>query len=149
MPYTIPTIADFRARFPEFATTADPAITAAILNASDFVDQSWSENDYQPAILYLAAHLVVLQRDAAQAASDTGGVNVGDDTVYVSSVSMEGRSISYSQRSGSAASTRKSTTVITGATEFLRQTFYGRMYEKLMRRNIIAVEVVGGYLMGT
>ena len=60
MPYTAPTVTDFQTRFPEFEDTDEAVITAALEDASRFVDENWDEADYQTAIMLLAAHYVQL-----------------------------------------------------------------------------------------
>lgn len=60
MPYTKPTVDQFRVKFPTFSGVRNPTVQAAIDEASASVDQSWIEADYQPAILYLAAHIMTL-----------------------------------------------------------------------------------------
>ena len=50
MPYSVPTAASLKTRFPIFATVADATVTACITDASRFVDTSWLEDDYQQKI---------------------------------------------------------------------------------------------------
>lgn len=59
MPYDIPTASDLKARYPEFDSVSDSIVTELISEASRFVDSSWFEADYQPAIMALAAHLLI------------------------------------------------------------------------------------------
>lgn len=59
MPYTAPTAAQIKARYPAFADVDDALIDAVIVDASRNVDETWCEADYQPAIMALTAHMLV------------------------------------------------------------------------------------------
>jgi len=59
MPYIVPTATELKARYPEFESLDDGIVDDLISEASRFVDTGWSEPDYQPAIMALAAHLLV------------------------------------------------------------------------------------------
>lgn len=62
MSFTAPTRADFVGRFPRFnATKYDVAIDALLVEAIALIDDSWSEDDRTPAILYLTAHKLVME----------------------------------------------------------------------------------------
>lgn len=84
MAYTIPTAADFKARFTRFAAVADATIDIYITEAANKVDDSWLEQDYATAILYLAAHLYVQE-------SGTGADRPG----VITSESFGPMSVSY------------------------------------------------------
>lgn len=73
MPYTLPTATELKTRYPKFAAVADATVTAVILDASRSVDQSWFEEDYQPAIMALAAHMLVLEGLGADVAAQLQG----------------------------------------------------------------------------
>ncbi|TQI72913.1 uncharacterized protein DUF4054 [Bosea sp. AK1] len=131
MPYTLPTAADFRAKFPAFAAVGDPTVTLAIQEASSSVDESWIEADYQPAILYLAAHILVVDGaitdglglgavGGAIAAGVLSEAKVGDVTAKLASGGNSG---------GSSASGYGSTA-------------FGSRYLQLLRRNQPAVALV-------
>lgn len=62
MPYETPTPAQFRTRFPEFASESDDRINMFISDAMRMVDTSWFEGDYQIAILLLAGHYLATSR---------------------------------------------------------------------------------------
>jgi PHD/YefM family antitoxin component YafN of YafNO toxin-antitoxin module len=147
MPYALPTVNEFRARLPEFADTENGDITAGILAASDFIDDSWIEADYKPALIYLAAHLMSMQAMAIAAGggSSGGSVNAGDGDVYVSNVNVEGRSISWGVKAGARSTTNSSSgaSIVSAGSEFWKRTFYGQLFEKLLRRNVIPVLVIG------
>jgi hypothetical protein len=61
MPYEKPTVAQFKEQIQDLSGVWYPTIIVAIDEASLSVDQSWNEADYQPAILNLAAHIMVLE----------------------------------------------------------------------------------------
>lgn len=56
MAYTAPTPADLRRRYPAFVGVSDDDIQYWLTDAELFVDQSWMEADYAPAIIAVAAH---------------------------------------------------------------------------------------------
>lgn len=67
MAYTVPTVQDFKDRFPEIAAT-DPQIQAVLNEGAGAVDTSYIEAEYAPAILYYAAHLLILGQDIGSGA---------------------------------------------------------------------------------
>ena len=73
MPYELPTSDMFTTRFPIFADADSDLIDMLILEASGSVDQSWREEDYQPAIMYLAAHLYATDNSAEGSSVNYGG----------------------------------------------------------------------------
>lgn len=56
MPYTTPTAADLKLRYPAFAAVDDAVVDYWLEDALLTVKTSWIEDDYQPAIMALAAH---------------------------------------------------------------------------------------------
>lgn len=61
MPYTTPTATQLKQRYPKFAAVLDATVDAVIADAMRSVDNTWVEGDYQPAIMALAAHMMVLE----------------------------------------------------------------------------------------
>lgn len=59
MPYTVPTAAELKERYPAFAAVYDAIVNFAIVDAARNVDEGWLESDYQAAIMALAAHILV------------------------------------------------------------------------------------------
>lgn len=90
MAHTPPTLAQFRALFPEFADVADASVQFALDEATRFVTTQWIERDYQPAIMFLAAHFLFLAKLGAD--EITGGI--GEDGTSSELVERL-RSISY------------------------------------------------------
>lgn len=119
MPYTTPTADELQARHTKFASVADATIDAYITEANRTVDETWLEDDYQPAIMYLAAHLMVME-GVLGGKVDTAGLitsrKLGDASVTYGKAMADNLNISDY-----------------GATA------YGRRYQDLLRRNHPAV----------
>lgn len=129
MPYTLPTSDQFFARFPIFADADADAITAMITEASGLVDTTWEENDYQPAILYLTAHMYATDNSLE---GDT--VEIGDvGSNVVASESFGGMSVSY--RQGSSASS-------IGQSDMYGTTVFGRRFLAMAVRNKPAIVAI-------
>ena len=127
MPYTKPTYDQFIARFPIFGDT-DPGVVAALIDeATNTIDTDWVESDYQPAIMYLAAHLI-----ATDNSGEDEEVEVGAEAGAIASESFGPMSISYdnssSDTSGASSSQYGSTT-------------YGRRFYAILVRNRPAIVV--------
>lgn len=117
MPYTLPTAEQFLERFPEFAEVDEDKITALLALANRQVDESWFEEDYQEAIMQLAAHQI-----SAGLIAEEG---VGEDTLK--SLSIGPISLSYGD-------TVKLSDLTTSA--------YGQAFLVLRRQNIPAIAIV-------
>lgn len=130
MPYTTPTLEQFRTKFPTFAGVADATITAAIDEASASVDESWIEADYQPAILYLAAHILTLDGALYSDLGSIGGV-IGAGLVSEAKVGDAQVKLSGGASGGSGAGGGG-----------LASTPYGLRYRDLLRRNQPAIALV-------
>lgn len=127
MPYTKPTVAQFTARFPIFADR-DPAQVQALLDeASGRVDESWIENDYQPAIMYLTAHL--LATDASQEGEVVSG---GGEQGAIASESFAGMSVSYASPASNS---------LNGSAQF-GATVYGQRFLALAKASKPGVVIV-------
>lgn len=124
MPYTLPTVEEFRTRFPVFENAEDEQIDALLLEASASVDKTWVEADYQPAIMYLTAHL--LATDSSLEGDEVGAGGAG----IVASESFGGMSVSYVKNGGASSG---------GYTSEYASTSYGRRYLGLLKRNKPAV----------
>lgn len=128
MPYTKPTAAEFKAKFPTFAAVGDPTIDLAITDASASVDVSWVEADYQPAILYLAAHIMTID-GVVIAGSDLGSAGGVVNAGLISEMKVGDVQVKLSGSAGGASSGAG------GDMTGLRSTGYGRRYLELLRRN--------------
>ncbi|MEX3929748.1 DUF4054 domain-containing protein [Paraburkholderia sp. BR10936] len=67
------TVAEFRARFPEFESNSDEQVTAALEDALPWNGYSRWESKYVQGVCTLAAHLLALANQRAQSASAAGG----------------------------------------------------------------------------
>jgi len=130
MSYDLPSVDQFKERFPIFQDRDDTLIQAIMNETKSSIDDSWIEADYQPAVMYLTAHLLATDN------SDEGGeVEVG--SAGAGGVASEsfggGLSVSYDKgrSSGSLSSSDRY-----GTTE------YGRRFLALLRSNKPAIVVV-------
>lgn len=112
MPYTVPTAAALKVRYPGFADVADDTVEAAITDAARGVDSTWTEGDYQPAIMALAAHLMTLEGQGTSTEAQLAGIRA----LRVGSLSLE--------RTNSA-----------GDAGSLGSTMFGQRYLALLRAN--------------
>lgn len=117
MPYTLPTAEQFLEKFPEFAEVDGDKITAELTLANRQVDETWLEEDYQEAIMQLAAHRVSAGLIAAE--------GVGEDTL---------RSLSIGPISLSYGDTVKLSDLTTSA--------YGQAFLVLRKQNVPAIAIV-------
>jgi hypothetical protein len=134
MPYVLPTATTLKAKFPTFASVADATITLAIAEAGASVDTTWVEADYQPAVLYLAAHIMTLD-GVVISASDLGGAAGVINAGLVSEMKVGDVAVKLGGSSGSGSGG-------SGSGVGLAATGYGRRYLELLRRNHPAVALV-------
>lgn len=110
------TIAEFKAYFPEFDSTADTQIQRALEIALLTSDEIILGNKYEVGLMYLTAHYVTLNSGQFSGSSTSGKGNKS-----VSSKSVDGVSISYGE-SGSNME------YVNGQ---LNSTSYGQVYQTL------------------
>jgi Protein of unknown function (DUF4054) len=115
MAYDVPTTDDFMIRFPELGDADYAQLSLLIAEAARYVDDSWLETDYQTAILYLAAHLLL------------SGMSP-DQSGTIQSEAFGPISVSYAQHANDDAG--------------LMATEYGRRFVELRRNNFPRVMVV-------
>lgn len=122
MPYVIPTAVEFKARFTtEFDALNDAYIDVMIAEAARNVDDGWTEDDYQPAIMYLTAHNISEEKSL-------GGI-YGSPGMVTSS------------KLGDAQDTYASNGSI-DAIGIYGTTIYGRRFAQLQRVNVPAVALL-------
>lgn len=157
MAYALPTVAEFKALFPEF-TASDPDIAAVIALASQWVSVDWTETDYFYGAAWLAAHYLKLALDALLAAqqiptpgdpgSGSSESTSTDLSTFLQSVQIGDRKVQW----GKLGTTTKKTTGISavaglkGATTsdlVLGLTRYGQEFQRLQSRNTDPVLIVG------
>lgn len=120
MPYTTPTANEFKSRFPRFLAVQNSLVDTFISEAERMVDTGWLEDDYQPAIMYLAAHNLTMEGlpDDARPVDTPGGVTsekLGDASVTYGDAMSKGNQEDYGQ------------------------TQFGRRFQKLLKRNVPGV----------
>jgi hypothetical protein len=108
-PYAEPTPAQFVRRFPEFENVEKPVIQTALDDATASVSTSWADNDYQPAIMFLAAHYLAV----GQMQINGGQLN---------SVTMGSIALTYVRN--------------TTDTSLVSSTAYGQRFAEIRARNI-------------
>lgn len=119
MPYETPTATQFKERFAhDFDSLDDAYIDVMIAEAARNVDTGWEVEDYQPAIMYLAAHNIAEEKSL-------GGIS-GAPGMIISSKLGDG-SDTYAQNQS------------VDATSIYGGTVYGRRYAQLLRLNAQAV----------
>src|SRR5262245_23800003 len=159
----LPTAAEFSAFFPELTADVDE-VDPLLQRAALWVDPNeFAPGDYGPAIMYLAAHYLVLIR-AAEAVGGVGGdasggsgqggtssSSQGGTQTYVSEVSIGDRKIKYATAGGKSSSSTSRSSVgsatgieagLTPTTAGLGATMYGLEYLRLRNRNIPAIAIV-------
>lgn len=117
MPYTTPTANDLQARYPAFAGVLDATIDVWITDALRFVDETWIEDDYQPAVMAHAAHQMAL----IGLGTTTGAGALPAGVTRFKSGAMD---VTVSEAAASAA-----------AGGGYPATPYGREYARLLRRS--------------
>jgi hypothetical protein len=127
MPYTAPTPADLKARYPAFAGVADATIQIYLdqANGGD-ADHSWIERDFSPAVQAAAAHRMA--RAGILGTNGAVDASTGINSFKSASVSIE----------FNADAVKASIAGGWGSTP------YGRDYAELLARNKAGPRVVGG-----
>jgi len=115
MPYTTPTASELKTRHPAFIDSDSDYVDAVIADANRFVDDSWFIDDYQPAIMFLAAHMLICE----------GALN-GSVKGVITSEAMGDASASYDNSQPSVSD--------------YHSTSYGRRFVALLRVNQPGVE---------
>lgn len=120
MAYVEPTAADLKARYPAFAAVDDATIDYWLTDAHRFVDQSWTESDYGPALIAVAAHNMVRAGVPGIAGGDTSGFAAAGVTSF---------------KSGTFSAEISEKVVEQAAAGGWGGTSYGQEYLALLRRN--------------
>ena len=146
-----PTIAEFRAAFPEFASVTDDQITMAIDTAMTWIDTWWFWPDAKLAVMYAAAHYLWLHDKASGGMISGGGGTGGTPPVidseagliWVKSVRFRDRMVTYDRVSGAdAGAAGTSEKVSSSAMDFWNSSPYGQLYLSFLRRNVPHVAVI-------
>lgn len=117
----------FRVRFPEF-TQSDAIVLIYLADAAAVVDgdESWPTELRDRAVLYLAAHLILMRKNAASQYT-AGGTASTAGTGAVRSIRVEDRSVVFD-----APSQQQQQAALRAG---LNQTAYGQEYLSMLRRN--------------
>lgn len=129
MPYVVPTVDQFLTRFPIFSDEDEDRIAMVIAEASRMIDQTWREADYQPAILYLAAHLLATDNSGEGESVEIGAAGAG----RIQSESWPGMSVTYGAGNMQGSLSKN---------EAFGSTEYGRRFLSLLRLNKPAIVVI-------
>lgn len=128
MPYTPPTYAQFKARYPRFAAVPEATYDAFLPEALRQVDRTWTEADYQPAVMLYTAHLLTLEGLGTGAEAQVNAQGAGGFKVMRSgSLTLE----RFSGKDGGAASS-----------DPLDATSYGGQFKALRRQNLAGPRVI-------
>lgn len=136
MPYTTPTAAEFKARFPEFTVVSDTLIGLVIAESEPQVGEDWIERDRKPALLFLVAHKLSMQGEPARSAAG-GGSAVIPGVIKrrkVGDVETEYQNANERLGTGSGVNT-------VGLSGY-ELTYYGREFRTFLRKNFTAVAAV-------
>jgi len=129
MAWSPPTVADFKTRFPTFASVADATVQAILDEAIPQVGDTWLERDRTPGVLHLAAHLMASQGIGVAAAGDSLAVTGAVRSRTVGDVSVTFAGVGTGS-TGGAFVAQYSTTA------------YGLKFLELLRKNFAAIAVV-------
>ena len=135
MPWTPPTVDTFKIRFPRFVNVDDELVEMLLEEAGNQVGETWVERDRTPAILYLTAHLLVME---GYGVLTPGGNGSSPNTAgqlkrrKVGDVEVEYQNANEALGTGNGGMDRSGYNL----------TPYGRQFLLIMRRNFPAVAVV-------
>lgn len=121
MAYDIPTAADLKGRYNEFDCVSDATVSAFISDARRSVHETWLERDFAPAIMLLAAHMMLSEGVIAMARGKSSTMTT---TGPINSKTVDGVSVTYAGVSAGQMDAEGY-----GATE------YGRRFLALRRAN--------------
>lgn len=125
MAYTAPTPAELKLRYAAFADVADETVQYWLTDSERFVDTSWTEADYAPALMARAAHSMALQGLGA-AGSEAVTLLAGVTRFRSASMDVSISEAAASARSGGGYSA----------------TPYGQEFAAIQRRNFSGPRVV-------
>lgn len=122
MTVTVPSSATFKARHPRFESVDDDAVTLYLTEASRSVNDDWDADDAADAIMYLAAHLMVMEGALAPTKAAPG---IGNQITLVKAGEVQAE-----------FDTKGSDQFDRGELwETYKQTIYGRRFLELAARN--------------
>lgn len=119
---TVPTPAMFKARHPRFVSVDNDTVTLYLAEASRFVNDCWNPDDAQSAMMFLAAHEMVME-GALNPTGNAPGIGNQISLVKAGEVQTE------FDTKGSDSADRGQ------LWETYKATIYGRKYLELAARN--------------
>ena len=121
MAHTIPTAATFKARHSRFAAVSDATVNLYIAEAARTVTTAWDENDYGDGIMYLSAHLMVMEGAIAPTGVSLG---IGNQIKKTKAGEVEVEFATDAKKTGNGFSR-----------DVYDATIYGQRYLELAARN--------------
>lgn len=129
-------IYQFKSQFSEFDSVPDADIATSLDISKLWLDPTlWTEQDYQLALLFWAAHYLSL-RQQQLAGVEFGGTGATD--LYIKTVSFGERRVSFGQRQYELAGEK----MLGPGEQMLMSTLYGMQFIQLRQRNIIPIVIV-------
>lgn len=138
MPYETPTATAFKARYTEFDPVSDARVDVFISEALSSVDNSWVETDYQPAIMALTAHKLVLEGEPQRSSDPSALVDVNNLGRKIKTRKVGDVSTEFEGTEMSASANDKGSSFTLG----LSKTSYGQRYLQLLKLNAAGMRVV-------
>jgi len=136
MALTAPTNADFKARYPAFASAGDALINAVLEEAVAQVDENWLAQDIAPAIMAYAAHLMTVEGHGSNITMPNGltvATSGPIDAIQIGDV-----------RTTFASGIARAKVMMKADDTGLSETPFGRRFLELRRRNASPVMVIDG-----
>jgi hypothetical protein len=126
-------LASFRAAVPEFASTPDPQLSAALDETDMWLDyRVWEPADFVYARWYLTAHHLQLASMFTSPSSGGGGAAAVSSDLFVRMVAFGERRVMFGERKASTTEGQ-----ITGpGAGMMEDTIYGQKFLLLRSRNI-------------
>lgn len=138
MPYTAPTVADFKARYPEFGPVPEPLLELVLNEAIATVGDGWHEDDRAKAQSLLAAHTLVMEGEPQRSTTIANGgtANAGNVGPILEMQDRDVR-VKFANRLDSTSENSG----LGDIGQSYMQSHYGREYYLLMLRNVDSVAV--------
>lgn len=145
-----PTVAEFRAAFPEFANVSDPQVQLYLDIAMQWVDTYWYSPDAKIAVMFAAAHYLSMHDQASggeitgegEAGGGGGVVDPELGKIWVKSVRFRDRQVTYDRVGADSQKASSSGGSVAASDEFWSATNYGQMYLSFRRRNVAHIAVI-------
>lgn len=147
-----PSVAEFRAVFPEFVWATDAQVQFYIDTALTWVDTYWFPVDAKLAVMYAAAHLlswhdktsggVLSSGEGGSGGGGTPPVDPEIGKIFVKSVRFRDRMVSYERVGMSDQQQAGGGSEVAASDEFWESTGYGQIMLSFRRRNVPHIAVI-------